>query len=162
MATAIDSAKWLVDRHDAPVVVLGHSRGGQVARVVADRHPELVAGVITLATPGTRAGLSRALLAAANGFAILRAAGLTGFASRDCVAGAGCCGEFTSSLKKSTSLRPMRVVWSPRDDIVPGSARLRATDPREERMVNASHLGMLANAEVLVEIADALLAFSAS
>jgi pimeloyl-ACP methyl ester carboxylesterase len=43
---------WIGDVFgDAPVVLVGHSRGGQLARVVAVRHPDTVTRLITVATP---------------------------------------------------------------------------------------------------------------
>ena len=41
----------LIDRFGRPVTVIGHSRGGQFARILAVRHPELVAGVIAAGAP---------------------------------------------------------------------------------------------------------------
>jgi len=41
----------LVDRLGRPVTVIGHSRGGQFARILAVRHPELVTGVIAVGAP---------------------------------------------------------------------------------------------------------------
>ena len=36
---------------DAPVIVIGQSRGGMLARCLAVREPELVAGLVTLGSP---------------------------------------------------------------------------------------------------------------
>jgi pimeloyl-ACP methyl ester carboxylesterase len=36
---------------DGPVVIVGHSYGGNVALATADRHPDLVAGVVTFESP---------------------------------------------------------------------------------------------------------------
>lgn len=41
----------LIERHGQPVRVIGHSRGGQFARILAVRHPELVAGVVAVGAP---------------------------------------------------------------------------------------------------------------
>lgn len=37
--------------HGAPVTLVGHSRGGQFARILAVRHPHMVRQIITLGTP---------------------------------------------------------------------------------------------------------------
>lgn len=39
------------ERPDGPSVVVGHSFGGNVALATAERHPELIAGVVTYETP---------------------------------------------------------------------------------------------------------------
>ncbi|MDH3294549.1 MAG: alpha/beta hydrolase [Acidimicrobiia bacterium] len=41
----------LIDGHGQPVTIIGHSRGGQFARILAVRHPELVSQIITVGTP---------------------------------------------------------------------------------------------------------------
>lgn len=38
---------------DGPVTIVGHSRGGQFARILAVRHPELVTQVVAVGTPLT-------------------------------------------------------------------------------------------------------------
>src|SRR4051794_9289558 len=53
------------------VAVVGHSRGGQFARVVAVRRPELVTTVVTVATPWTMGPPARPGVDAAS--AVLRA-----------------------------------------------------------------------------------------
>lgn len=40
-----------MDAHGAPVTIIGHSRSGQVAQVLAVRFPSLVNEVITVASP---------------------------------------------------------------------------------------------------------------
>jgi pimeloyl-ACP methyl ester carboxylesterase len=41
-------AAWLRAREDAPVVVAGHSMGGVIALLLAERHPQLVRGVLDI------------------------------------------------------------------------------------------------------------------
>ena len=41
----------MIDRTGRPVTVIGHSRGGQFARILAVRHPELVDRVIAVGAP---------------------------------------------------------------------------------------------------------------
>lgn len=41
----------LADTHGAPVALVGHSRGGLFARVLAQRRSQLVSSVVTLASP---------------------------------------------------------------------------------------------------------------
>lgn len=46
-----DDLVSLVDSAGDPVTMVGHSRGGQFARVLAVRHPQLVAQVVVIGTP---------------------------------------------------------------------------------------------------------------
>lgn len=52
---AIDVAavdlRRLVDTTGERVTLIGHSRGGQYVRILAVRHPELVAGIVTVSAP---------------------------------------------------------------------------------------------------------------
>jgi len=47
LVTVLDS----IERAPGPSVLIGHSYGGNVALATAERHPELVAGVVTYETP---------------------------------------------------------------------------------------------------------------
>ncbi len=48
---AVADVKSLVDRTGQPVTIIGHSRGGQLGRVIAVEHPELVRQVVVAGTP---------------------------------------------------------------------------------------------------------------
>lgn len=41
----------LIDRSGRPVTIIGHSRGGQFARILGVRHPELVTAVVAVGAP---------------------------------------------------------------------------------------------------------------
>lgn len=41
----------LVEQHGRPVTIIGHSRGGQYARILAVRHPELVEQIVAVGAP---------------------------------------------------------------------------------------------------------------
>ncbi len=43
----------LIDAHDEPVTIVGHSRGGQFARILAVQYPEHIRQVIAVGTPLT-------------------------------------------------------------------------------------------------------------
>lgn len=51
MAAAEADLHRMHEKHGAPVTIVGHSRGGQFARILAVRHPEKVGQIITLGTP---------------------------------------------------------------------------------------------------------------
>ena len=47
----VNRLEAIADDHGARVALVGHSRGGLLARAVAQRRPELVSGVVTLGSP---------------------------------------------------------------------------------------------------------------
>ncbi len=51
MAAAEADLNRMYEDHGAPVTIVGHSRGGQFARILAVRHPEKVGQIVTLGTP---------------------------------------------------------------------------------------------------------------
>ncbi len=51
LSAAEENLKQLTARTKKPVTIIGHSRGGQFARVMAVRHPETVRQVITVGSP---------------------------------------------------------------------------------------------------------------
>lgn len=140
-----------------PVALFGHSRGGQLARVVAARRPEVVSGVITLGTPGTRAGLDLSVLFATHGLMLAGRLGVSSMPTADCFAGTGCCADLTSDLMAGAKPGPPIVsIWSPRDGIVPQRSRLQTGGEDLEIETNATHVGMLANVDVFLAIARIL------
>ena len=83
----------LAARHRAPVAVVGHSRGGLFARVIARRHPDLVSAVITLGTPHRDPWRTHPWLwAQALAFSVLGSLGVPGTMTVACGLGACCAG----------------------------------------------------------------------
>ena len=150
----------LVAKAGKPAVVIGQSRGGSFAKVLACRRPELVSGIVTLGSP-TLGPLSvhplvRLQVAALGALGSLGAPGLF---SRACLSGP-CCSEFWTMhdgpLPDGVGFVS---IYSRSDGIVDWHACL---DPSAERYVEvrASHIGMGLNAEVYRAIAEALGTFS--
>ncbi|MFN2616816.1 MAG: esterase/lipase family protein [Thermoleophilaceae bacterium] len=149
----------LVEKTGKRAVVIGQSRGGSFAKVLACRRPDLVTGIITLGTPtlGSLAvhPLVRLQVAAVGALGSL---GTPGLFTRACLNGE-CCSDFW--LKHDGPL-PDGVgfvsVYSRTDGIVDWHACL---DPSAERYVevNATHVGMGLNADVYRAIAEALTDF---
>src|SRR3954468_12189125 len=77
-----------VDRTGGPVILVGHSRGGWLGRLVAVRRPDLVRGLVMLGSPvldpldarGVAQVVLRALL-------LLSRLGVRGLLERDCITG---------------------------------------------------------------------------
>jgi pimeloyl-ACP methyl ester carboxylesterase len=129
------------------VFVIGQSRGGSLARVLAAREPELVCGLVTLGAPVLDPlAVSAPVLRALRAVAWLGDVGVPGMLSNKC-AGGSCCAAFRTDL--SASLPPgVRAVaiHSRSDGIVDWRSCL---DPDAERIeVNSSHVGMAVNSEV--------------
>src|SRR3954466_12782683 len=150
----------LVERQGQRAAIVGQSRGGTFAKVLAARRPDLVSGIVTLGTPQLDPlavhPLVRAQLLVVGTIGTLGAPGLF---RRACLEG-DCCSEFweqyAASLPKGVGCV---CVYSRRDGIVDWHACL---DPSGEHVeVNSSHLGMAVNPGVYRAIAHALADFRA-
>jgi triacylglycerol lipase len=140
--------------------VVGQSRGGSVAKVLARRRPDLVCGIVTLGTPHVEplavhpvVGLQLVAVGA------LGTLGAPGLFSRSCLRGE-CCSDFWEQLAAPLPRGTGFVsVYSRSDGIVRWEACL-APDAQQVE-VRSSHIGMAANASAYRAVADALAAFSA-
>ena len=122
--------EMIVSETDEPMRLIGHSRGGMFARVLAVRRPDLIAGVITLGTPhlATMGDLHPVLQGQINALCRLGNLGL-GVLSGRCRAGApGQAGE--QRLLRGVLGRPGRRLPAP-----------RARSPRSTRAPTASSTG---------------------
>jgi triacylglycerol lipase len=124
-----------------PVVLVGQSRGGALARVLAVRNPEIVSTVVMLGTP-VRDSLAVApsVLHTVRWLARLGDLGLPGVFSTSCRDGA-CCAAFRADLRAPLphGIRAISV-HSRSDAIVNWRACL---DPHAEHVeVDSSHCGM--------------------
>jgi pimeloyl-ACP methyl ester carboxylesterase len=137
------------------VAIIGQSRGGSFARVLAKRHPEWVSGIVTLGSP-LLSGIDVHPLLRAQIFAMgaLGTIGAPGLFTRTCLWG-DCC---TSYWEDSTADFPAGVgfvsIYSRTDGVVRWRSCL---DPAAELVeVRSSHCGMGLNAEVYRAIAASL------
>ncbi len=122
--------------------IVGWSRGGIVAREVARDRPDLVRSIVTLGSP-VRGGPG----ATSIGRMVKRETGLTP--------------EEMQAFIESRARRPIEVpitaIYSKTDGVVSWEACVDDANPRvTHKEVNASHVGMGANARVFREIAMAL------
>jgi triacylglycerol lipase len=137
------------------VAIIGQSRGGVFARVLAVRRPDLVSGIVTLGAP-TVDQLSAHPFVLAQVFLIgtLGTGRVPGMFSMRCLRG-GCCTDFD---KDRAAPFPPEVRYTALYSRTDGVVHWRAClDPAAEQIeVRASHVGMAVNAEVYAEVGHAL------
>ncbi|HEX2175103.1 MAG TPA: alpha/beta fold hydrolase [Nocardioidaceae bacterium] len=131
----------LVERLDRPVALIGHSLGGLLAKALAHRRPELVAGIVTMGSPLLAPGAVHPVLAFdLRLLARLQRWGFGGLMGDDCTSGD--CAR-TSWQELSAPAHDGFVftsIYSRRDGIVDWRACL---DPAATHVeVRCSHVGM--------------------
>ena len=135
--------------------LIGQSRGGTFARVLAVRRPDLVRGIVTLGSP-VLAPLDVHPIVWLQGAALvtLGSLGVPGIASHSCVTGS-CCKGFTEDLVADFPSKLRFVaVYSRSDGIVDWRACL---DPAAEHVeIEASHIGMAVSLAAYRAVAKAL------
>lgn len=145
----------LAGEHERRVSLIGHSRGGSMARVLAVRRPDLVRGIVCLGSPLVdELAVHPLVRAQVEAVAALGGLGLGGFFSRDCAEGA-CCAEVRAQARGPfpAGLR-FTSIYTRSDGIVDWRACL---DPAADQIeVSSSHCGMAANAAVYRAIGRAL------
>jgi triacylglycerol lipase len=138
-----------------PVVLIGQSRGGALARVLAVRNPEAVAALVTLGSPVVDSlAVSSQVLRTVRWVAALGDIGVPGVFSSTCKDGA-CCAQFRAELAAALPRRVRATsVYSRSDGIVDWRA---CVDPRAEAVeVASSHCGMSVNVDVYRALDNAL------
>jgi pimeloyl-ACP methyl ester carboxylesterase len=137
------------------VAIVGQSRGGVIARVLATRRPDLVSGIVTLGSPTVNQLSAHPFVLAQVLFVGALGTGkVPGMFRVSCWRGA-CCERFRADLANAFPLDVgFTALYSKTDGVVDWRACL---DPAAEQIeVRASHLGMGLNAEVYAELGNAL------
>lgn len=137
----------VVQRRGGPAYLVGHSLGGMLARGLAVRRPDLVAGLVTLGSPMLAPGAHHLSLAAGVDLLVrLSRAGMPGLMAEECVAGDCARESFDSSRVPLAAGLPFTAVYSRRDGVVDWRACL---DPQAQAVeVGASHVGMAVDPSV--------------
>src|SRR5262249_30649397 len=141
------------------VAIVGQSRGGIFAKVLAARRPDLVSGIVTLGAPTVnQLSAHPVVLAQVLLVGVLGTGRVPGMFRVSCLRGS-CCERFRADL---VNVFPDDVgytaLYSKTDGVVDWHACL---DPAAEQVeVRASHLGMGLNAEVYAEVGNALGTFA--
>ena len=135
------------ERAGEPVFLIGQSRGGALARALAVRHPDSVAGLVMLGSPvADSLAVSTHVLRTVRWVAALGDAGVPGVFTSTCKDGA-CCAEFRAELAAPipAGIRAT-AVYSRSDGIVDWRA---CVDPLADAVeVSSSHCGMSVNLDV--------------
>lgn len=145
----------IAERRDARVQIVGHSLGGMIARGLAARRPDLVAGIVTMGSPMRAPAAHHALLT--RGVRLLNRlsdAGVPGLMTADCVGGQCAHLSFVESQEPLRADVAMTNVYSRRDGVVDWKACI---DPGGEAVeVRASHIGMAVDPRVMEVVTSAL------
>jgi triacylglycerol lipase len=141
-----------------PPAVIGHSRGGCLARALAVRCPERVAGVIALGSPLLDPlACHPAVLATGRALAALGDRGVPGLLTSQCIDGV-CCEDYRRELAAAFPADvPLVSVYSLNDSVVDWRSALDSD--AEQIEVHATHNGMSAEASTYRVIARALSGF---
>lgn len=137
------------------VAVVGQSRGGSFARVLAVRRPDLVSGIVTLGSPlKHQLAVHPFVHGSVLAMGALGTIGIEGLMRHSCLWG-DCCTDFWQDFKAEFPPGIGYVsIYSRTDGIVKWKACL---DPAAEHVeVRASHIGMAVNAEVYRAVAASL------
>jgi len=145
----------IVERRERKVSIVGHSLGGMLARGLAARRPDLVAGIVTMGSPMLAPGAAHELLIAQ--VALLRrlsGLGLSRLMGADCTSGSCALRMWDASRQPLPPHFLFTAVYSRRDGIADWRACIDpAADARE---VRTSHVGMALDPVVFDIVSDAL------
>jgi pimeloyl-ACP methyl ester carboxylesterase len=153
-----DALERLVERQGRRAAIVGQSRGGSFAKVLAHRRPDLVSGIVTLGTPQLDPLAIHPLVRLQlEAVATLGTLGAPGLFKRACLDG-DCCEDFwrqySSPLRRGAGFVS---VYSKSDGIVDWRACLAPGAEHVE--ISASHCGMAVNRDAYAAIATALAEF---
>jgi triacylglycerol lipase len=145
--------------HGARVALVGHSRGGLLARAAAQRRPDLVSGVVTLGSPH-RDQLAVHPLLWANVMTLLAlgSLGVPGFMRFGCRGANACCRDYERDVAASPPAGVGAIsLFSRRDGVVDWRSCL---DPDGRNIeVEATHCAMPSDPAAMRAIVSALAGF---
>lgn len=143
------------DSHGRKVAIVGQSRGGALARLLAVRRPELVSGIVTLGSPLIdQLAVHPLVRAHVFGVGLLGTLGVPGLFSHGCLDGDCCEGARDDAEAPFPEGVGFVSIYSRSDGIVDWRSCL---DPAAKHVeVDASHIGMSGHAPTYRAIARAL------
>jgi triacylglycerol lipase len=145
----------VAERRDRRVTLVGHSLGGLLARGLAVRRPDLVAGIVTLGSPMLAPGAHHVVLSRSLDTMVrLSRVGVPGVMARECVAGDCARTSFDESRLPVPDGVSFTAVYSRRDGIVDWRACI---DPLATPVeVRSSHLGMVVDPAAIRVVCEAV------
>ncbi len=143
-------------RRERKVTIVGHSLGGMMARGLAARRPDLVAGIVTMGSPILAPGAAHtSLLAMVSLLRRLESLGLR-VMGEDCTEGGCALRMWEESQQPLPDGFPFTAIYSPRDGIADWRACI---DPAgQAREVRTSHIGMALDPVVIDLVIETLAA----
>jgi triacylglycerol lipase len=143
------------ERHGHPVTILGHSRGGSLARILAVRRPDIVSGIVCLGSPLTdQLAVHPLVRLQVEVVAWLGSLGMHGLFTRGCALGECCARAREDAVAPMPEGVRFTSVYSRTDGVVDWRTCL---DPAATLVeVQSSHCGMAVNAEVYRAVGQAL------
>jgi triacylglycerol lipase len=148
----------LVERQGQRAAIVGQSRGGHFAKVLAHRRPDLVSGIVTLGSP-LRDPLAINPLVWTGVIAVgaLGTLGARGLFKRGCLEGECCASFWEDNAAKLRRGVGYVSIYSKVDGVVDWHSCL---DPGSEHVeIRSSHCGMAVHPDAYRVIADSLKAF---
>jgi triacylglycerol lipase len=147
------------DRTGRPAAIVGQSRGGLFAKIMATRQPDRVAGIVTLGSPNVDHMAINPLVAQQVRFvAALGTAGVPGMFQDDCLQGR-CAEELAEWLDRPFPTDvPYVSVYSRSDWVVDWHA---CVDPDADNVeIDSSHVGMSVHPQVYRLLGERLAALA--
>jgi pimeloyl-ACP methyl ester carboxylesterase len=152
----------IADDHRGRVALVGHSRGGLLARAAAQRRPDLVSGVVTLGSPHRdQLAVHPLLWANIMTLATLGSLGAPGLMRLGCRGTEHCCRGYDDDVAASLPAGTGSVsVFSRRDGVADWRACLDPAGSNVE--VDATHCGMPSDPATQRAILEALESFESA
>jgi triacylglycerol lipase len=141
-------------RHGCEVSIIGHSRGGTMARALAVRRPDLVGSIVCLGSPVIdQLDVHPLVRAQLRTVAALGTLGVPGLFSLGCTS--RCCAQAVADITAPFPAKvPFTSIFSRSDGVVGWRSCL---DPAARQVeVSSSHIGMAVNPQVFRAIGEAL------
>lgn len=160
----VDRVEQRLEEHaeetGGPVVLLGQSRGGGLARLAAARRPDLVRGLVMLGSPLLDPmGAHPHVLLAARALAQLASVGVPGLMNAECLNGTCFEDNIAAITAPLPDDLPAVSIYSKSDGIVPWELSL---DPSAEWVeVHSTHTGMGLDPDVYLALRPRLASWAA-